>query len=113
LAEKVIARNGGLNADAVAAFAVSRNSAAMREAAERCESQPEDFVLRAAMQGRNEPDPAGFVVKAGIYEALTTRRKLATTHSPLYMEHAMQLKKNFAREKNSCRQLFAVDVVAQ
>ena len=85
----------------------------MREAAKRGECKSKDFVFRAAVQSRNESDSAGFMIKAGTYEALATRRKLATTHSPLYMEHAMQLKKNFAREKNSCRQLFAVDVVAQ
>jgi hypothetical protein len=99
LAEKKITRNGSLNANAVATLAVGGDRAAMRKAAQRRQCESKDFVLGTAVQGRNESDPAGFMVKAGIYEALTTRRKLATTHSPLYMERAVQMKKNFVREK--------------
>jgi hypothetical protein len=113
LREQIIARNGRLNPDTVTAFAVSCDGAAMREAAQCCKCEPEDFVLGTAVQSRNESNPAGFVIKAGAYEALTTRRKLATTHSPLYMECAVQLKKNFVSEKNSRHQLFGPDLVAE
>ena len=82
----------------------------MREASKSGESESKDFVFGAAVQSRNEANSAGLVVKTGIYEAT---RNLATTHSPLYMERAVQLKKNFAREKNSRRQLFAVDLMAE
>ncbi len=86
LAQQEIARNRGLDADAVAALAVSGNGAAMREAAESGQGKAKDFVFGTAVQGRNEADSAGFVLEAGVEEVLATRRKAATTHSPLYME---------------------------
>ncbi|HEX8892358.1 MAG TPA: hypothetical protein VF783_03490, partial [Terriglobales bacterium] len=89
LGKQIIARNRSLNTDTVTALAVSSDGAAMREAAQCCKCEPEDFVLGTAVQGRNESNPAGFVIKAGACEALTTRRRLATTHSPLYMECAV------------------------
>jgi hypothetical protein len=93
LAEEIIARNGGLHADAVAAFAVSGNRAAMRKPAQGGEGKSKDFVFGASVKGRDESYAAGFVLEAGVEKVVSTRRKAATTHSPLYMECAVQMKR--------------------
>ena len=97
LAEQKIARNGGLHANAVAAFAVGGNGAAMREAAKSGQSKAKDFVVGLAVQGRNEAHSAGVVVEARAYEVPATRRKAATTHSPLYMESGRAIEEGIFR----------------
>ena len=104
LAQQVIARDGGLDANSVAALAVGGDGAAMREAAEGGERQAKDFVIGTAVQGRNEADSAGFVLETGVEKVLATRRKAATTHRPLYMDSGGELKREVFLSRESCRQ---------
>jgi hypothetical protein len=92
LAEQIFARYGCLHAHTIAALAVSGNSAAMGKAAESGQGKSQNFVFGTPVKGRNESYAAGFVLVASVEEVVSTRRKAATTHSPLYMESAVQMK---------------------
>jgi hypothetical protein len=109
LAKQIIARDGGLHADAVAAFAIGGDCAAMREPAERGQCKAQNFVFGASVKGRNESYAAGFVFEAGIEEVVSTRRKAATTHGPLYMEFAVQMKREIHRAQKVLRSIICSD----
>ena len=102
LAEQIVARNGGLHTHAVAALSVGGNGAAVREAPQSGQGKTKDFMVGAAVQGRNESDAAGIMIEARAYEVKATRR-IATTHSPLYMEFAAKLNKENCESQKSCR----------
>ncbi len=62
--------NGRGHADAVAGFAVGRNSAAMREAGQGRECVLEYVVRRLSRKLRNKPDAAAFGIESGIQQSL-------------------------------------------
>jgi len=66
LCKKIVARDGGLDTDSIAAFAVGGNGATVGEAAERGQGETQDFVFGTAVQGRNEADTAGVMLEAGV-----------------------------------------------
>jgi hypothetical protein len=99
LGQKKITWDSSLNADTIAALAVGGDRAAMGEATERRQRKAKNFMFGAAVQGRNKANAAGVVIEAGTYEVLATRGKTLTTHSPLYMEEAVQMKGEFNREE--------------
>src|SRR5271165_6483445 len=70
LLEEKRARNCSQYADAVAAFVIRGYRAAVRQASQSCQCQPQDIVIRRAVQRRNESDAARLMVKAGAKKGL-------------------------------------------
>jgi hypothetical protein len=72
LAEQEIARHCGQDTDAVAAFAIGGDRATVGQACQRSEGQPQNVMAGSAVQGRNESDSAGIMIKAGIEKILAS-----------------------------------------
>src|ERR1019366_3262700 len=66
LAEQESARNCRQDTDAVATFAVGGDRAAVSQASQRSEGQPQNVVTGRAVQGRNKSDSARLMIEAGI-----------------------------------------------
>ena len=80
LAEQEIARHRGQDTDAVAAFAIGGNRATVGQAGQRSEGQPQNVMAGSAVQGRNESDAAGIMIKAGIKKTLAPGAHRASSH---------------------------------
>ena|SRR5271157_1858866 len=63
--EEKRARNCGQNTDAVAALVIGGYRAAVRQTSQRSQCEPQNVVIRRAVQRRNESNAARLMVKAG------------------------------------------------